>query len=353
MFGIDRMPNDGDDGCMDVSRLVVDAFAQLGIEARLQSDRTDGHVDLVLDPDGVGTSVELKRRSLVTDDVARRLLAEVGDTDSALLIVGDRITDTARLLLTARRGGYYDLRGRLALRADRMVIDAEVEPVTERASRTSALAGKAGLEVATALLMRPARRVGVRELARELGRSASTVSEVLGALRRDSLVDAENVVTGDQLFWQLADRWKALPTYLAQVPSHDDTALGQALRLGLAHGDDDSGWVLTDAVAAAAYGAPAAVRSGQILHFYVPDQSLVRRAMTLLGGAASPTDARCSVRVAPVPAVCRHRVIPTTPLTEWPLAHPLFVALDLAQDLGRGREILEAWTPGERWARVW
>jgi hypothetical protein len=38
---------------------------------------------------------------------------------------------------------------------------------------------------------------------------------------------------------------------------------------------------------------------------------------------------------------------------EWPLAHPVFVALDLAQDTGRGREILDAWTPPERWARVW
>lgn len=29
------------------------------------------------------------------------------------------------------------------------------------------------------------------------------------------------------------------------------------------------------------------------------------------------------------------------------------VALDLAQDTGRGREILDAWTPDERWTRVW
>ncbi len=29
----------------------------------------------------------------------------------------------------------------------------------------------------------------------------------------------------------------------------------------------------------------------------------------------------------------------------WPLAQPLFVALDLAQDLDRGRAILDTWTP--------
>jgi hypothetical protein len=37
---------------------------------------------------------------------------------------------------------------------------------------------------------------------------------------------------------------------------------------------------------------------------------------------------------------------------KWPVAHPLFVALDLAQDTGRGREILDAWTPTEG-TRVW
>jgi hypothetical protein len=31
----------------------------------------------------------------------------------------------------------------------------------------------------------------------------------------------------------------------------------------------------------------------------------------------------------------------------------VFVALDLAQDVGRGREILAAWTPDSRWSRVW
>jgi hypothetical protein len=34
----------------------------------------------------------------------------------------------------------------------------------------------------------------------------------------------------------------------------------------------------------------------------------------------------------------------------WPLAHPVAVALDLAQDRARGREILDDWSPPER---VW
>lgn len=74
------------------------------------------------------------------------------------------------------------------------------------------------------------------------------------------------------------------------------------------------------------------MRTGQLQDFYVPDQVTVRRAITLLG-PSSRSQARCAVRVAPV----------NNPF-EWPLAHPVVVALDPAQDAGRGREILSAWT---------
>jgi hypothetical protein len=42
---------------------------------------------------------------------------------------------------------------------------------------------------------------------------------------------------------------------------------------------DKPGWALTDSVAAAAYGAPLVYRPGQVLDFYVPDLSVVRRAV--------------------------------------------------------------------------
>ncbi|MGB3764008.1 MAG: transcriptional regulator, partial [Ornithinimicrobium sp.] len=91
----------------------------------------------------------------------------------------------------------------------------------------------------------------------------------------------------------------------------------------------------------------------QQLDFFVPDQSVVNRALRLLGPAASSLSAAASIRVAPVPALTTSRVAPSDPGRAWPLAHPLFVALDLAQDPGRGREILDSWTPDPRWTRVW
>jgi DNA-binding transcriptional ArsR family regulator len=340
-------------GVVDSEALVIDAFAQLGIRARPAAGMPDRGVDLVIEP--VGTQVLVKRRALVTDDVAERLLAETPMfADSVLLVVGDRVTGTARKLLLAHRAGYYDLRGHLAMHSDSVVIDADVEPVSGRDERGNALSGSAGLEVATALLVAPTAGRAVRELARALGRSASTVSEVLAALRRDGLVDSQHRVEGTQLFWQVADRWPTARVYLVRLPvPASDATITKPLRLGLEDSESTTGWALTDSAVAVAYGAPLAVRAEQLLDFYVPDQVTVRRATALLGEAASRSQARCALRVAPVPAICSHRVDLAGGPIEWPLAHPLFVALDLAQDTGRGREILEAWTPPGRWARVW
>ena len=338
---------------MDTEALLIDALAQLGVQARQSVRVPDEGIDLVIDPGE--TLIQVKRRALVTDEVARRLLAErPRQPESVLLVVGDRVTEAARRLLVQNRAGYYDLRGRLALRSANVVIDADVEPIPGRTDRTHALSGSAGLEVATALLMEPTAGVAVRELARRLGRSASTVSEVLAALREGGLVDDRHRVEGTGLFWQVADRWHGERAYLAQLPMPGgDAAITRPLRLGLDNAENTVGWALTDSAAAALYGAPVAVRTGQLLDFYVPDQLVMRRATTLLGAASSREQARCAVRIAPVRAACDHRVALEANPFAWPIAQPVFVALDLAQDAGRGREILGAWTPSERWTRVW
>jgi hypothetical protein len=306
----------------------------------------------VLGPHGGATPLELKRRSLVDEEVARRLLAEAPSAARSLLVVADRVTDAARKILTEGGVGYLDLRGRLALRTEQIVINADVPPVKERAERADALAGKAGLEVATALLLHPERPVAVRELARDLDRAPSTVSAVLTALRRDGLLDNANALTGTDLFWRVAERWPGHRSPLAQPPFAEDPTMVQALRLGIDDPENTPGWALTDTAAAAAYGAPVAFRAGQRIDFFVPDESVMRRATTLLGTTGSVANARATIRVAPVPSVVRHRVASDGPVA-WPLAPPLFVALDLAQDVGRGREILDAWTPADLWARVW
>ena len=330
---------------MDTDELVIDALRQLGIEARLLVGAPRSG-DLVVGLEGFDVELELKRRSLVTDATASQLLDQVGG--GRLLVVADRVTESARELLTSRKAGYLDLRGRLALRTGPILIDAEVRPIKERAERVDGLSGKAGLEVAVALLLEPEKDASVRDLARELGRSASTVSEVLKALRRQGLVDEGNRVVGTELFWHVADRWSTPQTYVARLPDPGDPST-KALRVGL---DEEVGWATVGSVPASGYGAPVVAREDQLVEFYVPDAATVRRGVTLLGAAPTAASAKASIRVAPVPAVLSHRTMPRGRTMKWPAAHPLFVALDLAQDQERGREILDAWTPTEG-VRVW
>jgi hypothetical protein len=132
------------------------------------------------------------------------------------------------------------------------------------------------------------------------------------------------------------------------------TDFAELMRLGLKNIEATTGWALGDTMAAATYGAPVSVRSDHPLDFYFPDGATLRRAVTVLGAARDHNSRAATVRVAPVPMICARRVDATSWAEEvWPLAQPLFVALYLAQDPGRGREVLDGWTPEHLGRRVW
>jgi hypothetical protein len=341
--------------------LVIAALEQLGLAAQvpMPDDPAALVSDLIVDPGEAGVALQLKRSALVTDQTVERLLSSRpapghSEESPVLFVVADRVTKAARQLLLSRQAGYLDLRGHLGLRSPRLIVVGDVEPLETRPERTRPLRGKVGLEVGAALLMRPERGPAVRELARELSRSASTVSQILAAFRRDRLVDDSNRVTNSRLFWEMADHWPSGGQQMAQLPPPGaSSSISVPLRLGLDAVGQGEGWALAGSAGAVALGAPIAVRADQPLDFFVPDQAIVRRAQKLLGMASSYEQAGCVLRVAPVPAVCAERVEPESSFFDWPTAHPLFVALDLAQDAGRGREVLESWTPAKDWARVW
>jgi hypothetical protein len=250
-----------------------------------------------------------------------------------------------------------------------LFIDARVAPWRERPVRADAFAGPAGLEVACALLLDPDVQYGVRDLARVVGRSPSTVSEVLRVLRGQRLLDAAGRPVVPDLFWETAGAWRPGEVALADrprlggLPGLREESVDSALQLGFDDVESKPGWALTDTLAAAAYGAPVGVRSDYPPDFYVPTQVVSRRAQRLLGVAVDREHRRATVRVAPVPMVCDKRIDPAdqsadpdqwgTFSEEWPLTSPLFVALDLARDPGRGREVLDGWDPPRRWRRVW
>ncbi len=344
-------------------QLTIDALRERGVLVSADEGSHDRGWDFRIDPGA--TLVDVKYRALVDLDAARRLVSdhrsrgrEQGSSSQAgpvLLAVGDRITEEARRLLDDHGAGYYDLRGHIAFRSKHVLIDLEVKPHVLRSESTDPFAGKAGLEVATALLMQPTSGPGVRQLARQLGRAPSTASQLVRWFTREGYLDDRLRVVDTRLFWHVAERWDRPRTYLLTEPPRDsESYLHAPLRMGLDDPAESTGWALTDSMAAVAYGAPLAVRGGQPSDFYVPDMASLQRAERLLGSTANPSESISTVRVAPVPTVCSRRVVAGRPwATKWPLAHPIFVALDLAQDAGRGREILESWSPDPRWQRVW
>ena len=265
-----------------------------------------------------------------------------------------RITSAARVVLNEAGLGWLDLRGHLRLVGPGVLVDTAVPGLSDPVAERSGIFGQVGMELAALLLMEPQRTWRVRSAAAALSRAPSSVSTAFASLRNAHLLTNVLQPDGTGLFWELAQHWGSTRADVASLPGRGRGRDNAALRLGFADVETTTGWALTDTVAAARYGAPLAIRSDHPLDLYVPDRSTLRRALHLLGPATNASQRAGQVRVAPVPAVCERRLDASGWSDEhWPLAHPLFVALDLAQDPGRGREILSEWTPAGPAQRVW
>lgn len=300
--------------------------------------------------------VQIKRTATATaESVTKWLYAPQNPSSiagTAHLVVADRVVSGARELLSSNGWGWLDLRGHLHLSSTGVHIDATV-PAASRANRPRPVfAGKVTLEVASSMLLVPNQPASVRRLARELNRSPSTISTAITTLRNAQLINERDLPVVPNLFWEAADAWRPATATVSRVDLLRDQTITKVL--GTAWNDLPSvGWALTDTLAAAAYGAPAGVRADYPPDFYVPNETIAQRAATMLGIPQSEADRGATLRVAPVPHVCATRRRAQGIETFWPLAHPLFVAFDLAADPGRGHEILEGWTPPEDVTRVW
>jgi hypothetical protein len=339
----------------DAEEALVAAVTSLGLFARPPSMGDHG-ADVVIEvPGGPTILIEAKTMALVNTEAAQRLRNRVIHSSPPLLpvVVASRITSAARDILKEAGLGWLDLRGHLRLVGPGIFVDTAVAHLSDPAPERRGVIGQVGIELAALLLMKPWKTWGVREAADALSRAPSSVSQAFSALRAAQLVTDELEPEGPELFWELARHWRSARADVASLPGPGRGRDNDALRLGLDNVATTTGWALSDTVAAAHYGAPVAIRSDHPLDFYVPDRTTLRRAAHLLGPATSASERAGQVRVAPVPAVCQRRKDGGDWSTEWPLAHPLFVALDLAQDPGRGREILHDWTPIEPVQRVW
>ena len=268
----------------------------------------------------------------VADVIGRHL----GD-DRAHLLVADKITSDARELLNEAGWSWLDRRGRLHLTGPGVRIDADV-PANPRVASSSTvrhpIAGPGGLAVAYWLCAHPGQTVSPTGLAPILGFAPSTISIANRRLADAGLIGDDGAGLFPELFWELAGVWQPDRVWLAEEPSAPappiDPTVHRTCRAGTA--------------AAAAYGAPVVSAGAGPVELYVAgpvELDIARRRYH----ASTPASGAASVAVAPVQAV----TAPPDDGTEvpmlggWPAAPALVIALDLAQDRARGRQILEEW----------
>jgi hypothetical protein len=258
--------------------------------------------------------------------------AETGDRVPVL--VADRITVDARERLNQGEWSWLDRRGHLRLRSPGVLIDTDVTPSARSApSHNEPLRGRAGLSIAYRFLTHPTEAISPTRSG--LRFAPSTISEALERIRTAGLIDSDGLPVLPELFWMLAERWNPERTWLATEPDPTDPA--------------SSEWCVSGTAAAAALGAPI-VSTTSVPDLYVPGPVAVTIAARRFGVARDATVAAASIAVAPVAAVTEVMDDDSRPARGWRLAHPIAVALDLAQDRSRGREVLDDWSPPER---VW
>ena len=298
-----------------------EALRSLGLEVL---DVDDGPRPLAqIRWDGRALAVAVTRASQVTGARARQLVE--GGGAQAELIVADRITADARVLLSTAGWSWFDLRGHVHLRGAGLLIDTAVEaasgPSAQR--RHGPLRGKAGLAAAYWLCAHPGEVLSPTGHSADLGFAPSTISTAATALADSGLVDEDRRAVLPELFWELAGAWRPRWTWLAGRPDPVD---------------EPGAWALTGDRVAAAQGAPLVSAGEAPLELFVPDQVAVTIAARRYG-VAPPGAGAAAVAVAPVGQVLTGE----GRLDGWRTAPDLAVALGLAGDPARGREILQDW----------
>ena len=299
-------------------------------------------------------SARVVARDAMGEPDVRQLVARAGR--GANVAVANEISEPARALLSAKGWSWLDRRLGAHIADGERSVDIlyvtrpEDQGDRPRPLRTSSpstdgpIRGRAGISYAAALLCHPGERPSLRSIAAVIGMSPTSVSTAAKHLAEAGLIEPDGSPAYPDLFDALAAVWGPLEARpVAAVPEPDDPRLH-------AHVDDltSRGWALGGDLAALELGAPIFTTDERPVQ-WVPTLVELRRAERHLGSAA--WSERAGVLA-----------VPSTPLVNltrggvgasgWPLPHPVFAALDLAQDPGRGREVLDQWSP-EGFRAVW
>lgn len=336
---------------------LASALAQVGLEAEASAAVES---DLVVRTGSKALRVRVKTAAAPSSATIGEVIAAARSSapEQLHILVADRLSLTSRARLREAGWGWLDRRGHLRFWSpkDGVRVETEIEPLRlpeENAGYADPLATRVGLEVAVALLLNPRAEISIRGLARALGRAPSAVSITLRRLREASLITDDLQALTPELFEEVSSYWAPRRIPLSAKPMPGEAVSLERLRFNI-HDLSVPGWVLTDTLAAYYYGAPVVVGTGYPPDFYVPGESVLRDATNHFGLARSYDVRECTVSVAPVQTAVTTRIDRATVAdTELLLAHPLFVALELARDRARGQEILDRWDPPEEFARVW
>ena len=292
----------------------------------------------------LGITVESRRRGpgaptivIAGVDVhvhGRAVAQAVPRPEYPLIVVADQVGEAARAMLRRAEVGWLDRRGHLYLPMVSPPIDESVPPQPRAmagAQESDTLGrSRATLEVALDLLM-SRQPSGVRPLAREVGLSPGAISMARQRLRGAFLTTEDFRPLTPELFEAVSSVWAPRWFGLSVDPG--------------GHPDPDGEWVRTGDIAAAVLGAPVAVGSAAPGYYYVRSAAVLRAAQRQLGEATAGA-AQCWLAVAPsLLAVTRAAEVASNaaPWTAGPVAPAVVVALELARDPGRGREILADW----------
>jgi hypothetical protein len=296
----------------------------------------DAIVGVTIDERGLDLAVEIKAYG--TGSVARDLIQDLRSLPQGTvpMLVSEKITAEARQVLDEAGWSWFDRRGHVRLRAPGIRIDAGVPTEADRSTLHRIrvpVSGRAGTTVAYWLCSHPDSTLSPTRDAPALRLAPSTISVAVRHLADAGLVDETGRGIFPELFFELAEAWQPERVWLAAVPDPDAE---------LSVDPGASRWTRTGSLAATAYGAPIVVTEGGPVELYVPgpvDLTLAARRY----GTAEAGSGAAVLSVAPVSAVAEPPPSEIPSIDGWPVAPVLTVALDLAQDRARGREILTEW----------
>ena len=330
---------------MEFSNAGVDAAvaALEAVDIRVGTVATDGPYDAVLQilVDDRPLTIPIQVVSYGTRRRAEELIAQHGTPRVGVfpLVVADKITADGRTTLTDAGWSWLDRRGRLHLRGPAVRVDVDVDVPREKGAVGSGqtgptITGRGGINVAYWLCAHPAEALSPTRSAPQLGLAPSTISTAVHRLADASLMNDDGTGLFPELFWELAGAWRADRAWLNTAP--DPAVHLPADPFAVT-------WRRTGSAAAAVYGAPIVTSEGGPVELYVPGPVAISAALRRYG-AAQPGTGAAVLAVAPATPVTAGTGGDHVPVIDgWPAAPILAVALDLAQDRARGREILTEW----------